>query len=118
MSDIELAVTRTKTLEGLLEQALGAVGKGLHEKVSSVQDKLPPPLVKKLRFVATVRNKIVHESDYQKIDDRPGYEKACDEAEAALRAMLPTVKAGRGCVWLVFLGVAGTIAARWLTAIA
>ncbi|HEY1191925.1 MAG TPA: hypothetical protein VGE74_30120, partial [Gemmata sp.] len=62
MSDIELAVTRTKALESLLEQALGATGKGLHEKVTSVQARLSPGLVKKLRFVATVRNKIVHES--------------------------------------------------------
>ena len=89
MSDIELAVTRTKTLEGLLERAVGATGKGLHEKVTSVQNRLPPPLVKRLRFIATVRNKIVHESDYQKIDDRAGFVRACDDAEAQLRAMLP-----------------------------
>src|SRR4051794_18693592 len=87
MSDIELAITRTKALESLLEAGLGATGKGLHEKGSSVQAKLPPPLVKKLRFVATIRNKIVHESDYQKMDDRAAFERACDEAEGELRAM-------------------------------
>ncbi len=111
MSDIELAVTRTKQLEALLEQALGATGKGLHEKVTSVQDRLPPALVKKLRYIATVRNKIVHETAYQQIDDRPGYIRACDEAAAQLRAMLPTpVK--RGCFGLV-LFLAGTALAAW-----
>ncbi|MBA4062895.1 MAG: DUF4145 domain-containing protein [Isosphaera sp.] len=87
MSDVELAVTRAKALEALLAQA-GAAGKGLHEKVTSAEGRLPPPLVKKLRFVATVRNKIVHEADYQRIDDRAGFVRACDEAEAELRALL------------------------------
>jgi hypothetical protein len=110
MSDIELAVTRSKALESLLEQA-GATGKGLHEKVSSVQDKLQQPLVKKLRFIATVRNKIVHESSYEKIDDRPGFTRACDEAEAELRAMLQPAST-RGCLWLVLV-IAGFITAAW-----
>ena len=105
MSDIELAVSRTKTLEALLEQ-LGATGKGLHEKVSSVQQKLAPALVKKLRFVATVRNKIVHESDYAKIDDRGGFLRACDEAEAELNALLPKV-VNKGCFGLVLLVACG-----------
>jgi hypothetical protein len=112
MSDIELAVTRTKLLESLLEQALGATGKGLHEKVTSVQEKLPPPLVKKLRFIATVRNKIVHEANYQQIDDRAGFTKACDEAEAALRAMLPA-PARRGCFGLVLIGALGVVGLVW-----
>ena len=111
MSDIELAISRVKQLESLLEQALGATGKGLHEKVSSVQDRLVPALVKKLRFVATVRNKIVHEADYQRIDDRAGFVRACDEAEAELKALVPRVT-NKGCLGLVAL-VAGGIALMW-----
>lgn len=112
MSDIELAVTRTKTLESLLQQALGAAGKGLHEKVSSVEARLAQPLVKKLRFIATVRNKIVHESSYQAIDDRPGFVRACDDAEAQLRAMLPAPvgSGGRG-KWVLVLLVLAAVAA-------
>jgi hypothetical protein len=111
MSDVELAITRVKALEALLEQALGATGKGLHEKVTSVQDRLAPPLVKKLRFIATVRNKIVHEADYQQIDDRDGFVRACDEAEAELNALLPRV-INKGCLGLVVL-VAGGIGLMW-----
>ncbi|AMV23058.1 hypothetical protein VT84_01510 [Gemmata sp. SH-PL17] len=111
MSDIELAITRTKALEALLEQAFNATGKGLHDKVTSVQNRLPQPLVRKIRFVATVRNKIVHESDYKHIDDRDGYIRACDEAEAELRALAAPPKViNKGCFGLVLLfGVVGVV---------
>src|SRR6188472_2423172 len=113
MSDIELAITRVKSLESLLEH-IGATGKGLHEKVTSVQDRLSPALVKKLRFVATIRNKIVHESDYQQIDDRDGFLRACDEAEAELRAMTaPPQVINKGCFGLVLL--VATAVAVWRT---
>lgn len=116
MSDLELAVTRAKALESLLEQVLGATGKGLHEKVTSVQDRIPPPLVKKLRFVATVRNKIVHEPTYQRIDDRPGFARACDDAEAQLRAMLPA--AGRGALRRLLLVAVPVVVLAVLAAVA
>ena len=110
MSDIELAITRVKVLESLLEQALGATGKGLHEKVTSVQDRLSQPLVRKLRFAATVRNKIVHEADYQQIDDRAGFIRACDEAETELRAMLAPPKViNQGCFGLVLVGMGALV---------
>ena len=87
MSDIDLAVTNCKRLESLLEQKLGASGRGLHEKVSSVESRLPHELVHKLRLVATVRNKIVHESDYQNIDDRKKFIQTSKEAEKELKAI-------------------------------
>lgn len=112
MSDIEYVITRTKALETLLEQGLGAAGKGLHEKVSSVETRLPPALVKKLRFVATVRNKLVHEAAYQTLDDRAGYERACAAAERELRAMTaPPVVVNKGCFGLVLVAAAGAVAA-------
>ncbi|MDY3562918.1 hypothetical protein R5W23_004399 [Gemmata sp. JC673] len=112
MSDIDLAVTRAKALEGLME-AIGATGKGLHDKVTSVQAKLPQTLVRKIRFVATVRNKIVHEADYKQIDDRAGFARACDEAEAELRAMAaPPQVINKGCFGLVVL-FALTAGALW-----
>ena len=113
MSDIELAITKAKALESLLEQVFNATGKGLHEKVTSVQGRLSPPLVKKLRFVATVRNKIVHESDYQQIDDRAGFIRACDEAEAELKMLAaPPQVINKGCFALVFV-VAGAALVVW-----
>jgi hypothetical protein len=86
MSDIELVIERCKALESLLEHKLGAEGRGMHEKVSSVENRLPPDLVKKLRFIGTIRNKVVHEAGYS-LQNRDEFIKACDEADAWLGQM-------------------------------
>jgi hypothetical protein len=86
MSDIDLAVSRSRKLEQMLEHGFGARGRGLHEKISSVEERLPRELVRKLRLVATVRNKVVHEDGG--IDDRARFVAAAEEAERELRARL------------------------------
>ncbi len=60
MSAIEIAVQASQSLEKALA-ALGATGKGLHEKTESVSAYLPQDLVKRLHWIATIRNKVVHE---------------------------------------------------------
>jgi hypothetical protein len=50
-------------VETLLKK-LGATGKGVHEKLNSIQFKISPPMVKKIRRIATIRNKAVHEADF------------------------------------------------------
>lgn len=47
-------------VESLLLQ-LGASGRGLHEKLSAIEGVISPPMVKKIRWIASVRNKAVHE---------------------------------------------------------
>ncbi|MEA2736533.1 MAG: hypothetical protein QOE14_2984 [Humisphaera sp.] len=105
MSDIDLAVTRSQRLEQRLERDFGASGKGLHQKVSSVESELPADLVRKLRLVATVRNKVVHES--VRMDDRPRFVDAADEAERELTAIVKRRGRGpggsRGKRWLLVL---------------
>ena len=93
MSDIDLAVTRSRKLEQMLERDFGASGRGLHEKTSSVEGRLPQSLVRKLRLVATVRNKVVHEEG--PIDDRKRFLAAADEAEREL-ARLARPRRGQG----------------------
>jgi len=61
-SDIDIVVTQSKTLEALLEQKFGATGRGLHEKLSSIEYQLETGLVKNIRWIATMRNKVVHEN--------------------------------------------------------
>ncbi len=56
-----------KKIEKALVKNYGAQGKGLHSKLSSVEDKLPPVLVNKIRFVASIRNKLVHEEDFKDV---------------------------------------------------
>lgn len=41
----------------------GAEGKGLHEKISSIEGCIPNDLIKKLRKIASIRNKQVHSDD-------------------------------------------------------
>ena len=86
MSDIDLALSRCKRIEQRLRHNYRVDGRGLHELVDAAKAKngLPTPLVRKLRLIATVRNKIVHDADYTKIEDRRGFVRACDEAEREL----------------------------------
>ncbi len=114
MSDIELAIKQCKKLEGILTK-LGGTGRGLHEKVSSVESRLPEPLVRKLRFIATVRNKIVHDEDYEKLDDRARFVEACDVAQRDLK-QIAGIKSGIPWRrWLIGgLVLAAIAAALWL----
>ena len=60
-------IRASKQLEQLLAQHYDATGRGLHEKTSSVEDQLDSDTVRRLRKIATLRNKVVHE-DFE-IDD-------------------------------------------------
>jgi hypothetical protein len=113
MSDIDLAVTRSQRLEQMLERDFGATGKGLHQKVSSIADSMPEDLVRKLRLVATVRNKVVHESG--RIDDKPRFLEAADAAERELKEIRD--RRGRGrrgvrriVVFMVLILIAAAVA--------
>jgi hypothetical protein len=64
MSPTEIVIAYSKQLEFILERGFGAQGKGLHQKVTSVEHLLPAKLVKKLRFLASIRNKVIHEHSY------------------------------------------------------
>jgi len=87
MSQIEFAVTLSRRLESVLEQKYKATGKGLHEKISSVEDKLPAQLVKSMRYIATMRNSVVHQHGFV-IDDFAGFSAQGDAALAQLGAPL------------------------------
>lgn len=61
--DLEGVLAASKKLESLL-MYLGAQGRGLHEKCTSVEHVLPADIVWAIRFVATSRNKLLHEDGY------------------------------------------------------
>ncbi|MDD5729377.1 MAG: hypothetical protein PHV59_12515 [Victivallales bacterium] len=89
-------VERSKQLEALLKK-LGAEGRGLHEQTSGIQDKLGEKLSGDLRFIATIRNKAVHEPEFDIAADIDAFHAACDEAEKELRELnRPTAKAETG----------------------
>lgn len=86
MGEIETTLRYTKELESLLVTQLGASGKGLHEKTTSVEDRLPRELERKLRFIASVRNKLMHEDGYQ-VDNFEGFVSSCELALVSVRAL-------------------------------
>jgi hypothetical protein len=88
------AIDIARQLETVLE-TLGATGKGLHEKTSSVEAKLPAALVRKLRFVASVRNKIVHEDELLPDDDFAEFVETGRLAIGELATAAPGAKTGK-----------------------
>ncbi|ASU21242.1 DUF4145 domain-containing protein [Vibrio qinghaiensis] len=98
MSEIEKVVLRTRRLESLLREQYHAEGKGLHQLVTSCEERLPHDVVGKLRFIATIRNKVVHEDNYQ-LEDRKAFLCVCDECEKEL-----TPRSGR-FIWRVAISL-------------
>lgn len=94
--DTELVIHSAKELEFILEESFGATGRGLHEKISSVEMKLPVPLVKRMRWLATIRNKLVHERGFTHVPDRPAFIAAFDESVVELQQLLGASSGKKG----------------------
>eukprot|EP00803_Ostreobium_quekettii_P005426 evm.model.scf_298.15 EVM.evm.TU.scf_298.15 scf_298:98636-98992(+) len=86
-NDFELTVRAAKELEHMLEHDFGAQGQGLHQKINAVQEAewLPLPLVQKMRHIATVRNKLVHEHGYNSIPNRDLFIRNFEESRRGLQ---------------------------------
>ena len=93
MSDLKSILDATKRIESILEQHCGGHGRGMHEKLSTATVAIPEELVKRVRYIASVRNKVVHEAGYD-IADMPAFLATCTRTAQALQA-LPTVPAAR-----------------------
>ncbi|GAB5030282.1 Hypothetical protein NocV09_00204140 [Nannochloropsis oceanica] len=90
-NDYELAIKASKNLEHLLEHEWGAQGKGLHEKISWVQDSsspLPEDLMRRMRFLATIRNKLIHDVEFTKIENRSKFIETYERSKRELQAIL------------------------------
>lgn len=111
MSELEIVVTSSRRLEGVLRRRFKAQGKGLHSLVSSVQHQLPKSAVRGLRYVATLRNKVVHDEGFR-LRSVPDFEKEVARIERLLAKTAP----GRATGWLYLaLTVAVAGAAYWLS---
>lgn len=69
-NDYELAIKSSKELEYILISQFQSTGRGLHEHITSVSDELPDHLIKQMRYLATIRNKLIHEGEFNNIPDR------------------------------------------------
>ena len=71
-------IKKTKKIETILVK-MGAEGKGLHEKVSSIEHLIEEKTVKSIRFVASIRNKLLHEDDFEMTSELlSDFENACE----------------------------------------
>lgn len=90
-NDFELAIRSSKELEHVLETEFSATGKGLHEKITSAANNvntLSPKLVRDMRYLATIRNKLVHERGFDAIPDRPQFIQRFESSSAELKTMI------------------------------
>jgi len=74
----------SQTLDQLLANRYGAEGRGLHEKLSSVEGRIPQFIQKKIRYIATMRNKATHEDVKIAKEHYPSIRRAYDEVMTAL----------------------------------
>uniref|UniRef100_A0A7S1D167 DUF4145 domain-containing protein n=1 Tax=Cyclophora tenuis TaxID=216820 RepID=A0A7S1D167_CYCTE len=88
-NDFELVIRATKDLEHLLETEFGAPsGKqiGLHDKISFVQSaaSISPTAVRKMRYLVTLRNKLVHDHDFNELPDWKDFAQSYDQVAKEL----------------------------------
>jgi hypothetical protein len=81
-------IKASKELEHVLDTQFGAQGKGLHEKADTVERQLSPQLIKDIHYLATLRNKLVHEYNFNNIPDRKQFEDRFVRAEGELTKIL------------------------------
>lgn len=61
-------INKAKKIESKLVE-LGAEGRGLHDKITSIEGKFDPKTVKAIRFIATIRNRYIHEDGFELTPD-------------------------------------------------
>ena len=71
-------------LERMLKEA-GATAAGIHDSVSEIENKLSPECVKKLRYIASVRNKLAHGESLSEPLDLEVFDTACNEVALELK---------------------------------
>ena len=89
-NDYELAIRLSKELEYLLENEFNAKGRGLHEKITTgaSNGKLDEKLIKRMRFLATIRNKLIHERGFNNIPDRDSFIQAFNDSVKELQLVI------------------------------
>merc|ERR1712228_181941 len=99
-NDYELAIRLSKELEYYLELHFNATGRGLHEKITTAErnfnathpnPKFPTQLVRNMRRLATIRNKLIHDRSYHKIDDKQRFIQTFEESYKALQEIIKQI---------------------------
>ena len=96
MSDNDVVLDASRPLEKLLKERFDATGRGLHELATDVQDRLSEADLKAIRYVATLRNKVIHEGLVLTADDRGGISDASRRVQDSLRTIHAATASRRG----------------------
>jgi hypothetical protein len=87
-NDYQLVIESSKELEYVLEKEFQAEGRGLHEKLSSIEHKLPASTIKSIRYIASVRNALIHDRNVRKLDNRDMFISKFDLAMTELQVVI------------------------------
>ena len=107
-NDFELVVRSTKELEWLLVTHFHAPDGsrdntcGLHEKITAATHQgrpLSDDLKRRMRKIVSIRNKLVHDRNYNALESRAGYARDYQQIKQELMRMAgPAPQAGGCCV--------------------
>jgi hypothetical protein len=106
-NDYELVIKTSKELEHILESGFSAQGKGLHEKISDAARRFPQyfpqqrhggecDLVRNIRYLATIRNRLIHERGFDHIPDRITFLQKFEKSAADLARVIEARKRETG----------------------
>ena len=79
-------ITYTREIESILKDKFNVQGKGLHTYLDKISFKIDEQLLKNLRYIATIRNKSMHESEFQ-VDNFIRYENVAQKSISKLKEL-------------------------------
>lgn len=84
MTDINKVIAGAKAIERILTEQFGGRGRGMKEKLDSVQYPIPRPLQQRITYLARLRNRCVHEDGFE-LRDSDDYARKCEAVCEELR---------------------------------
>jgi hypothetical protein len=89
MSFIENVINECKPMESLLREHFGATGFGLGQLTKSAEENLDADLIRRLKKIARIRNRLVHEADYSHEEEhQSGFLRECQSVRTKLQALV------------------------------
>jgi hypothetical protein len=86
MSDLQTVVSGAKAIEKVLVEEFGAKGRGLYANMASSRIPIPQAMQRRIRYVAAMRNKSVHELRFD-LGDPAAFTERCARLVEELREL-------------------------------
>ena len=95
MSKLDIVFGYTKKIEKFLETGFKAEGRGLHTKINSIEYLLPIALIKKVRWIATIRNNMAHTEGFE-FDNIDDFKSTCEAVLSELEVISKEISLSGG----------------------